>query len=94
MRAFVRPLFVAEGSPLLRFKRVYDVLGWCCTLFIANYLIIPFHVKRADYSIRCWQSVYFIGHAITLLVILVLKYMGLGIYLLKLINYTPKSKND
>ncbi|KAI8914103.1 MBOAT, membrane-bound O-acyltransferase family-domain-containing protein [Entophlyctis helioformis] len=76
-RKYFRPFFVTMGSPLMQYKRVYDILGTVCTMSILNYFFLPFLARRADASLRVWFSVGFLGHVIVAALVIGFS-MGLG----------------
>jgi lysophospholipid acyltransferase 1/2 len=65
VRRSVRPLFQANSS--LAFG--YDVLTFTATRLIMAYLIVPFHVLSLRESITFFSRVYFCGHILCILAI-------------------------
>jgi lysophospholipid acyltransferase len=66
VRRHLRPLFIQKSSKLL-----YDYAGTIVTLVIANYFFMPFIVKDFETSLYIWKQVYFFGHFMTLMAILI-----------------------
>nr|KAJ3419032.1 lysophospholipid acyltransferase [Polyrhizophydium stewartii] len=78
LRRTFHPLFVTVGSPFVPYKPVYDVVGHLVTLWVLNYLFMPFHVRWIDVSVRIWASLYFYGHVVVGITIVVLNVLGGG----------------
>ena len=76
MRRVVRPVFLPGGA-FSKYKLIYDVLGNLVTLFCLNYLFLCFVVRRMDLSFQAWNHLYFLGHALFLLPIVLLDVFGL-----------------
>jgi lysophospholipid acyltransferase len=68
-RTRLRPFFLKNG-PLVRFKIVYDLLGYIVTQVIINYVICPFILHSVTESHNLYMSVYYLGHIFMLIAVL------------------------
>jgi hypothetical protein len=76
LRRTLHPLFY--GGKLSAFSPIYDVMGRVLAMFCMNYLFIGFIVRDIGSTFAVWRSVYFIGHLIIVLPLLLLDVFGLG----------------
>ncbi|KAJ3273616.1 lysophospholipid acyltransferase [Terramyces sp. JEL0728] len=53
-RKILKPMFKSH-------QKVYDVLGWFLSIFCLNFLVVAFQLKRLDYGLLVWKSMYFCG---------------------------------
>jgi lysophospholipid acyltransferase len=90
LRKTVRPIFIT--GPLSSIHIVYDVLGRFCAMFFLNYLVVAFILKDASVSLSAWKSVYFLGHMMVFVPIILLQMLGLS-RILKQYHKTEEKKN-
>jgi hypothetical protein len=76
LRRTFHPLFY--GGKLSAFSLIYDVIGRILAMFCMNYLFIGFIVRDISSTFAVWKSVYFIGHIIIAIPLLLLDVFGLG----------------
>ena len=73
IRQKVRPYFMeADGKTPTRFKIFYDFLGFVFTYFWTSYAIISYQVMHADKAFEIWGKLYFFGHIMLLIPLVVL----------------------
>ncbi|KAJ3410393.1 lysophospholipid acyltransferase, partial [Chytridiales sp. JEL 0842] len=77
-RAF-RPLFLGK-SAWRRFKPLYDFSGFLLTQFICSYICAPFPLFTVVNGLRAWSSVYFTGHILMLIPIVLFDFHVMGMY--------------
>ncbi|KAJ3310673.1 lysophospholipid acyltransferase [Boothiomyces sp. JEL0838] len=44
-----------------KFQLAYDIIGWFLSIFCLNFLVVAFQLKRLDYGLLVWKSMYFCG---------------------------------
>jgi lysophospholipid acyltransferase len=93
MRKHVRPIF--KTGTLKYLALPYDFAGRVGSIFCMNYLFACFFLRHIDPSLALWSSIYFVGHLIFFLPVILLNYTGLSKKLAKyqgLVDAKPKTQ--
>lgn len=81
MRKHVRPIF--KTGTLRNLSLPYDLAGRMGSIFCMNYLFACFFLRYIGPSFALWRSVYFVGHFVFFIPVILLNYTGLSKKLIK-----------
>jgi hypothetical protein len=60
------------GGDFSSFSILYDLFGRIIAMFSLNYLVVSFILKSLHVSFVAWKSMYFLGHVLVLVPLLLL----------------------
>lgn len=85
LRKEIRPLFITKGSPLARFKFLYDILGSLLTVATMSYVFAAVGTREWKSSLELWKETGFLGHLLCIGTMILLDGFKIGQLLQKLV---------